>query len=82
MKVTICDKCNTEKGKLVKTNKFMKVPKHPELRVDLCEDCMKEVAKLNIKEYVILAYKLTMNMDLEKEAGMRKLVFLQLNIKE
>lgn len=79
-KITICD-LHKEKGQLIETTKFMRVPKHPELRVDLCEECMKQVNKMKMPEYVTMSYRLK-GMDFSTNPGMKELVFKQLNIKD
>jgi hypothetical protein len=59
----------------------MKVPKHPELRIDLCTECMKKVHGMKIRDYVMMAYRLK-GVDLNTNPGMKELVFSQLHIKE
>lgn len=79
-KLTVCD-LHKEKGQLVETIRFTKVPKHPELRVDLYSECMKQVSGMKIRDYVMLSYRLK-GMDLSTNPGMKELVFKQLNIKD
>ncbi len=64
----------------METTKFMKVARHPELRVDLCGECLKQVHSMKMPEYVMLAYRLK-GMDLSTNLGMKELVFKQLNIR-
>ena len=78
-KIIICD-LHKEKRQLVETTKFMRVPKHPELRIDLCDECMKQVHGMKMSEYVMMAYRLK-GMDLETNHRMKELVFKQLNLK-
>jgi len=80
VKIIICD-LHRAKGQIVETTRYMKVAKHPELKMDLCTECMNEVEKLSMKEYVKLVYKTTTSIDFDKEPGMAELIYKQLNIR-
>lgn len=83
MKITVCDRCHKEGKKLVETIRFMKVKNHPELRLDLCDPCMTKIKSFSMKEYVRLAYKLTMDMDIDsvEAKGQREFIFKHLNLR-
>jgi len=79
VKITVCD-IHKARGQIVETSKCMKVTKHPELRMDLCPECMVLVSKMSMRDYVKLAYKTNMNLDFDTTPGMGNLIYKQLNI--
>lgn len=60
MNIRVCDKCHAG-GKLVETDRYLNVKGKSDLRLDLCDDCMKVVKEEYPRvtpEYVQMVYGL------------------------
>jgi hypothetical protein len=52
MKITLCDNCLSNK-KMTPTTRYIRVPNHPELRLDICTACGTEqkLTRIPMAEY-------------------------------
>lgn len=69
-KIAICDKCKRDLNKIVEAKYHTSVIHHPELKLDLCLDCIAERKVKYIRidaRYVVEVYRIKgMNISLEQ----------------
>lgn len=58
MKITVCDVCNKQDKKIVEAERVIRVRKHANLNIDVCNNHSEEVNKMPMPDYVRFVYKL------------------------